>query len=229
MTAPSRGLSTSTGAVVRKPSGKEPAGCGPQRCRGRYGDFDAAAEDAAADDVAGGMIAEPRGGSDEARVRWATGVRGRSGPCGVLARTSAVAAGPGPARQIGTAAANEVARAHEVSILMAAGIAVGRCRGRLACLEHLDDAHGRAAARAGLEGRGRIGSDVFGLGRRRSDVEQLAGEREVVGLHAARQQTVVADAVEALGQHVDQEAADELVRRRASSSCSGRVRRSDSP
>jgi hypothetical protein len=30
----------------------------------------------------------------------------------------------------------------------------------------------------------------------------LAGEPEVVGLHAARQQTVVADAVEAGGQHV---------------------------
>ena len=28
---------------------------------------------------------------------------------------------------------------------------------RLACLEHLDDAHGRAAARAGLKGHGRLG------------------------------------------------------------------------
>ena len=37
---------------------------------------------------------------------------------------------------------------------------------------------------------------MLGLGRRRSDVKQLAGEREVVGLRAARrQQTVVADAV----------------------------------
>src|ERR1700756_5899256 len=68
MTAPITGLSGGTGAVVRKPSGKEPAGCGPQRCRGRYGDFDTAAEDAAADDVAGGMIAEPHGGSDGARL-----------------------------------------------------------------------------------------------------------------------------------------------------------------
>jgi hypothetical protein len=68
MTAPITGLSTGTGAVVRKPSGKEPAGCGPQRCRGRYGDFNTAAEDAAADDVAGGMIAEPHGGSDGARL-----------------------------------------------------------------------------------------------------------------------------------------------------------------
>ena len=67
-TAPITGVSTGTGAVVRNPSGKEPAGCGPQRCRGRYGDFDTAAEDAAADDVAGGMIAEPHGGSDGARL-----------------------------------------------------------------------------------------------------------------------------------------------------------------
>jgi len=44
-------------------------------------------------------------------------------------------------------------------------------------LEHLDDAHGRAAARARLIGRGRIGGDLLGLGRRRSDVEQRAGER----------------------------------------------------
>src|SRR5262252_6758081 len=44
-------------------------------------------------------------------------------------RTSAVAAGPGPARQIGTATANEVAQAHEVSILMAAGIAADLDRG----------------------------------------------------------------------------------------------------
>src|ERR1700751_6441040 len=66
-TAPITGVSTGTGAVVRKPSGKEPAGCGPQRWRGRYGDFDTAAEDAAADDVAGGMIAEPHGGSDGGR------------------------------------------------------------------------------------------------------------------------------------------------------------------
>ena len=46
----------------------------------------------------------------------------------MLARTSAVAADPRPARQIGTAAANKLVRAHEVSILMAAGIAAGLCR-----------------------------------------------------------------------------------------------------
>jgi len=68
MTVPSRAYPRAPGPVVRKPSGKEPAGCGPQRCRRLYGDFDTAVEDAAADDVAGGVSAEPRGGSDGARV-----------------------------------------------------------------------------------------------------------------------------------------------------------------
>ena len=70
----------------------------------------------------------------------------------------------------------------------------------LAGLEHFNDAHGRAAARARI-GRSRIRSGVLGLGRRRSDIEQLAREREVVGLHTACQKTVVANAVKALGQH----------------------------
>ena len=33
-----------------------------------YGDFDAAVENAVADEVAGGAIAEPRGAGDEARL-----------------------------------------------------------------------------------------------------------------------------------------------------------------
>jgi len=33
-----------------------------------YGDFDTAVEDAAADEVADGVITAPRGGGDEARV-----------------------------------------------------------------------------------------------------------------------------------------------------------------
>jgi hypothetical protein len=59
-----------TGAVVRKPSGKEPAGYGPRRCRTHYGDFDAVFEDVAADDVAGGAILKRRGAGDAARVAW---------------------------------------------------------------------------------------------------------------------------------------------------------------
>ena len=68
MTAPITDLSTGTGVVVRKPSGKEPAGCGPQRCGRLYGDFDTAVADSAADEVASGGIAVSRGGGDEARV-----------------------------------------------------------------------------------------------------------------------------------------------------------------
>ena len=43
------------------------AGTLPQAV-GLYGDFDTAVEDAAADDVAGGVIAEPRGGGEEVGV-----------------------------------------------------------------------------------------------------------------------------------------------------------------
>jgi hypothetical protein len=65
---PIRKLSTRTGAVVRKPPGKEPAGSGRQWCRGLYGYFDAAVEDAGADNVAGGAIVELRGDGNEAWV-----------------------------------------------------------------------------------------------------------------------------------------------------------------
>jgi hypothetical protein len=51
---------------VRKPSGKEPAGCREQRCRGRYGDFDSAVEALSADDASDGMVTAPRGGGNEA-------------------------------------------------------------------------------------------------------------------------------------------------------------------
>ena len=60
--------STRCGAVVRKPSGKEPAGSGRRWCRLLYGDFAAADEDAAGDEVGGEAIAEPGGGGEEAGV-----------------------------------------------------------------------------------------------------------------------------------------------------------------
>ena len=41
--------------------------------------------------------------------------------------------------------------------------------------------------------------------------EQLASVRDVCGAVAAGEQAIVPDAMEALWQHVDQEAADELV------------------
>jgi hypothetical protein len=47
-------------------------------------------------------------------------------------------------------------------------------------------------------------------GRGRSDVEEFAGSRDVLGAVGVGKEPVVADAMEAFGQHVDQEAADEL-------------------
>ncbi len=41
--------------------------------------------------------------------------------------------------------------------------------------------------------------------------EQFAGAGDVLGTFTAGEQAIVADAVEACGEHVDQEAADELV------------------
>ena len=61
---------------------------------------------------------------------------------------------------------------HEVSILMAARIAVGLCGG-IRRPQRLDDAHGRARARARLIGRSRIGRASPAEGRRH-EVEQLA-------------------------------------------------------
>ena len=50
-----------------------------------------------------------------------------------------------------------------------------------------------------------------GIDRDERHCEQLAGTRDILGAGLAGEQTVVADAVEALRQHVHQEAADELV------------------
>ena len=125
--------------------------------------------------------------------------------------TSSVAAGPGPARQIGRAAANEVARAHEVSILTAAGIAVGLCRVgspavntsmmRMAEPQHWHGLGMWAARQRCPRARAAAGRCRAACGRAR-------------GCRPSRRSpaTVVADTVEAAGQHVDQEPADELVR-----------------
>src|SRR5215469_15020435 len=42
-------------------------------------------------------------------------------------------------------------------------------------------------------------------------VEQLTGSREVLGARGVGEETVVTDAMEPVGQHMDQEAADKLV------------------
>src|SRR5271168_4452749 len=86
---------------------------------------------------------------------------------------------------------------------------------RAATLECLDDDHAPAAAWTGI--RGWLGLTVIGtagvggLPGRLRDVEQLTGTSDVPGPAAIGEQTVMADAVEPTWQHVDQEAADELV------------------
>ena len=50
-----------------------------------------------------------------------------------------------------------------------------------------------------------------GINRNYWQREQLAGARDVVGALAAGEQAIVADAMEACGQHVHEKATDELV------------------
>jgi hypothetical protein len=73
------------------------------------------------------------------------------------------------------------------------------------------DQHATAAAGAwvGERLRGGIGLDRL-FGRRRGQVQELARRRDRLGAIAAGEQAIVADAMEALGQDVDEEAADEL-------------------
>ena len=79
---------------------------------------------------------------------------------------------------------------------------------RCTALEDLDDDHATAAAwtsrLAGIDG----GTGGLGLGVWNG--EQLTHAGNVVGAGAAGEQAVVADAVEALRQDVDEEAADEF-------------------
>ena len=80
---------------------------------------------------------------------------------------------------------------------------------RCTALEDLDDDHATAAAWTTrfVEIDGGCGRLAF----RFCNGEQLAGACDVVGATAFGEQPVVADAVQALGQHVDEEAADELI------------------
>ena len=104
-----------------------------------------------------------------------------------------------------------------MSILIAAVGGLGWWCGVAASVEALDDDHAAAAAGAGSASAvcGSLALVLMalmastGMYRRR---EQFAGAGDVLGTFAAGEQAIVADAVEACGQHVDQEAADELVR-----------------
>ena len=80
---------------------------------------------------------------------------------------------------------------------------------RCTALEDLNDDHATAAARTARLGL--IGGGSGGLVLRFCNGEQLARMGDVVGARAAGEQAVVADAVEAVRQDVDQESADELI------------------
>src|SRR5258707_15768967 len=122
-----------------------------------------------------------------------------------------IAAGVGPAHRNG-----EVATLRAVWLMMCRP-AGHRTPPRLAAAcEHLDHDHAAAAARAwARQHTWRVRGDIRLLLRvagRRSDVEECAGCRDVLGAVGVGEEPVVADAVEALGQHVHQETSYELVR-----------------
>ena len=77
---------------------------------------------------------------------------------------------------------------------------------RCTAFEDLDDDHATAAAWTSWFARidGGAGRSCFGF----CDGEQLTRAGDVVGARPFGEQAVVADAVQALGQHVDEEAAD---------------------
>src|SRR5215472_9454844 len=96
-----------------------------------------------------------------------------------------------------------------------------RCRrwpiSRLAAArEDLDDDHASAAARTGARLHAWLvwcgGVLLLKLNDAGQSTEQLAGAGDVGGTIAVGEEAIVADPVEALGQHVHQEAADELMR-----------------
>src|SRR5258707_655805 len=88
-----------------------------------------------------------------------------------------------------------------------------RCADRSAALEYVDDDHRRTAVPANEGWRRRDCDYVVGTaadtGRR--DAQQLAYLREVLAPRGVRQQTVMAYAMQAAGQYVQQEPAHELI------------------
>ncbi|MGF6637941.1 hypothetical protein OKW38_000041 [Paraburkholderia sp. MM5496-R1] len=84
------------------------------------------------------------------------------------------------------------------------GSLYGWCADRCAALEDLDDDHRRAAVPAD-EGRTQSGTGVVGLRAGCGhDVQQPTHLREILPAHGIGQQAIVADAVEAAGQHMQQ-------------------------
>ncbi len=83
-----------------------------------------------------------------------------------------------------------------------------------AARESLDDDHAAAAARTWTRQHARLvdcGVGCVGLFWARRHGKQLARVRDVCSSVGVTEQPIMSDAVEALRQHVDQEAADELI------------------
>ena len=102
--------------------------------------------------------------------------------------------------------------AHDVSILLGVGRHLGsqpRAKTSITIMRAPQRGHGQGSH------AWRIGRDIrllLWVGGRRGDIEECAGRRDVLGAVGVGEEPVVADAVEALGQHMQEKAADELVR-----------------
>ena len=125
-------------------------------------------------------------------------------------------------RQVGVVAAGERRqwRCSKRCWSCSHGLGQELCTGRGAWLgaglEALDDDHAAAAVGTGLGESRRLGAIValaiigFGLPRRHG--EQVASQGEVPGPAAVGEEAIMADAVKARGQDMEEEAADELER-----------------
>jgi hypothetical protein len=80
---------------------------------------------------------------------------------------------------------------------------------RAAAREGVDDDHAASAAGAGLRECSRLPKVETPATQGFRHVEELTGSRHVLDERTVGEQTVVADAMEARGQHVHQEATDE--------------------
>ena len=105
---------------------------------------------------------------------------------------------------------------HEVSILIRLGDGdrAGRGPSKVSTMIIRPPQHGQRRA-GGTSSASTVGLGAQGWGALRRG-EQLAGALDVVRPNRAGEEAVMADAVEAARQHVQEKAADELVRRQAS-------------
>ena len=122
-----------------------------------------------------------------------------------------IAAGVLPAHGNGKVATLTGGLAHDVSILLGAARHFGsqpRAKTSITIMRAPQCGHGQRSA------SGRDIRRLLRVGGRRSDAEECAGRRDALSAVGAGQEPVVANAMKPLGQHVQHEAPDELVRSR---------------